>query len=317
MRVLILAPRLDCMFKEGPVPEVEGPPNDPIRVHWANLVKRLTEDHEEKGDTVEILKKPLWQFTPEEVCALKPDLAYIPHKEAHSFPIPDIENIDVRYYHQTVFPWRFYIDKEGWAGGASVTGEDIMNMGTSSSYNYDQLRKYTLSGGTKFAQPTERKELPEYVPESYVLFPCQIPHDETIKYHSKVSVEQALGYTIYQCRQEKKFLIVKGHPVNPGSMEPLRKICSQQGILYVDDMSIHQLLERAETVVCVNSGTGMESLLQRKNVITFGDCEYNVVTRCIEDGLTAGPPNQGLVAKFFDGWCKWTYNARLKISYTK
>ena len=71
MRVLILAPRLDCMFKEGPVPEVEGPPNDPIRVHWANLVKRLTEDHEEKGDTVEILKKPLWQFTPEEVCALK------------------------------------------------------------------------------------------------------------------------------------------------------------------------------------------------------------------------------------------------------
>ena len=214
MRVLILAPRLDCMFKEGPVPEVEGPPNDPIRVHWANLVKRLTEDHEEKGDTVEILKKPLWQFTPEEVCALKPDLAYIPHKEAHSFPIPDIENIDVRYYHQTVFPWRFYIDKEGWAGGASVTGEDIMNMGTSSSYNYDQLRKYTLSGGTKFAQPTERKELPEYVPESYVLFPCQIPHDETIKYHSKVSVEQALGYTIYQCRQEKKFLIVKGHPVS-------------------------------------------------------------------------------------------------------
>ncbi len=181
MRVLILAPRLDCMFKEGPVPEVEGPPNDPIRVHWANLVKRLTEDHEEKGDTVEILKKPLWQFTPEEVCALKPDLAYIPHKEAHSFPIPDIENIDVRYYHQTVFPWRFYIDKEGWAGGASVTGEDIMNMGTSSSYNYDQLRKYTLSGGTKFAQPTKRKELPNYVPESYVLFPCQIPHDETIK----------------------------------------------------------------------------------------------------------------------------------------
>ena len=52
MRVLILAPRLDCMFKEGPVPEVEGPPNDPIRVHWANLVKRLTEDHEEKGDAI-------------------------------------------------------------------------------------------------------------------------------------------------------------------------------------------------------------------------------------------------------------------------
>ena len=213
-----------------------------------------------------------------------------------------------------MFPWRFYIDKEGWAGGASVTGEDIMNMGTSSSYNYDQLRKYTLSGGTKFAQPTKRKELPNYIPESYVLFPCQIPHDETIKYHSKVSVEQALGYTIYQCRQEKKFLIVKGHPVNPGSMEPLRKICSQQGILYVDDMSIHQLLERAETVVCVNSGTGMESLLQRKNVITFGDCEYNIVTRRIEDGLTAGPPNQSLVAKFFDGWCKWTYDARLKVS---
>ena len=314
MRVLILAPRLDCMFKEGPVPEVEGPPNDPIRVHWANLVERLTQDHEEKGDTVEILKKPLWQFTPEQVCALKPDLAYIPHKEAHSFPIPEIENIDVRYYHQTVFPWRFYIDKEGWAGGASVTGEDIMEMGTSVHYQFDQLRKYVLSGGTKFAQPTERKELPSYVPESYVLFPCQIPHDETIKYHSQVSVEEALSLTIKQCRKDKKFLIVKGHPVNPGSMEPLRKICSQQGIIYVDDMSIHQLFERAETVVCVNSGTGMEALLHRKNVITFGDCEYNVVTRRIEDGLTAGPPNQARVARFFDGWCKWTYDTRKNIS---
>ena len=314
MRVLILVPRLDCMFKEGPVPEVEGPPNDPIRVHWANLVERLTQDHEEKGDTVEILKKPLWQFTPEQVCALKPDLAYIPHKEAHSFPIPEIENIDVRYYHQTVFPWRFYIDKEGWAGGASVTGDDIMGMGTSVHYHFDQLRKYVLSGGTKFAQPAERKELPNYVPESYVLFPCQIPHDETIKYHSQVSVEEALSLTIKQCREDKKFLIVKGHPVNPGSMKPLRKICSQQGILYVDDMSIHQLFERAETVVCVNSGTGMEALLHRKNVITFGDCEYNVVTRRIEDGLTAGPPNQAKVARFFDGWCKWTYDTRKNIS---
>ena len=314
MRVLILAPRLDCMFKEGPVPEVEGPPNDPIRVHWANLVERLTQDHEEKGDTVEILKKPLWQFTPEQVCALKPDLAYIPHKEAHSFPIPEIENIEVRYYHQTVFPWRFYIDREGWAGGASVTGEDIMEIGTNDHYQFDQLRKYVLSGGTKFAQPTERKELPNYIPESYVLFPCQIPHDETIKYHSQVSVEEALSLTIKQCRKDKKFLIVKGHPVNPGSMEPLRKICSQQGILYVDDMSIHQLFERAETVVCVNSGTGMEALLHRKNVITFGDCEYNVVTRRIEDGLTAGPPNQARVARFFDGWCKWTYDTRKKYA---
>jgi len=316
MKVLILAPRLDCMFKEGPVPEVEGPPNDPIRVHWANLVERLTQDHEEKGDTVEILKKPLWQFTPEEVCALKPDIAYIPHKEAHSFPIPEIENIDVRYYHQTVFPWRFYIDKLGFAGGASVTGEDLMEMGMNSHYHFDQLRKYTLSGGTKFQnlQPTEKKELPNYVPESYVLFPCQIPHDETIKYHSKVSVEEALSLTIKQCRKDKKFLIVKGHPVNPGSMQPLRKICSQQGIVYIDDMSIHQLLERAETVVCVNSGTGMEALLHRKNVITFGDCEYNVVTRRIEDGLTAGPPNQDRVARFFDGWCKWTYDSRKNIS---
>ena len=93
-------------------------------------------------------------------------------------------------------------------------------------------------------------------------------------------------------------------------MEPLKKICSQQGITYIDDMSIHQLFERAKDVVCVNSGTGMEALLRRKNVITFGDCEYNVVTRNIETGLRSGPYNQHKVARFFDGWCKWTYNTR-------
>jgi len=311
MKVLILAPRLDCMFKEGPVPDVEGPPNDPIRVHWAKLVQCLKKDHEEKGDTVEILKKPLWQFTPEDVCTRTPDLAYIPHKEAHSFPIPEIENIDVLYYHQTVFPWRFYIDKQGWAGGASVKGKDIVEMGMNNAHDrFDQLRKYSLSGGTKFAQPPHKKLFPAIIPNlrDYVLFPCQIPHDETIKYHSRVTVEEALKQTIHHCRKSNKFLIVKGHPVNPGSMEPLKKICSQQGITYIDDMSIHQLFERAKHVVCVNSGTGMEALLRRKNVITFGDCEYNVVTRNIETGLKSGPYNQHMVARFFDGWCKWTYN---------
>ena len=95
------------------------------------------------------LQMPITQI---KMMTRNPDLAYIPHKEAHSFPIPEIENIDVLYYHQTVFPWRFYIDKQGWAGGASVKGKDIMEMGMNNAHDrFDQLRKYSLSGGTKFA----------------------------------------------------------------------------------------------------------------------------------------------------------------------
>jgi len=318
-RVLILKPRLDVMFKQGPVPQTRGP-IDPIRTHWENFIEGTRSEHERRGDSVYVLELPNWQFTPDLVCDLKPDIVYIPHKESHSFPIPEAENIDVRYYMQTVFPWRFYVDPLGFAGGSSVDPESLVENGSLDS-SFADLRKYSLEGGTKFEQPQSRSLK---LDNEFVFFPCQIPHDETIKYHSDVTVPEALEMTIDVCRELGLQVIVKGHPVNPGSMEPLKKITSQsETAIWMENINIHDILPKAKAVVMVNSGTGMESLLHHRPVIMFGRAEYSCVAHQIRnrddlrDKLLNGTFDLDRVRKFYSGWCKWTIDTKNQIDFLK
>ena len=115
-KVLLLSPRLDVMFKKGPVP-FEAGSIPPIRKHWRNFVERVIAEYSSRSDvSFKVLELPLWQFTPELVNELKPDILFVPHKEAHSFPI---ENCEVYYYMQTAFPWMFSVDSKGWGAGSS------------------------------------------------------------------------------------------------------------------------------------------------------------------------------------------------------
>jgi hypothetical protein len=52
------------------------------------------------------------------------------------------------------------------------------------------LKSRINSNTSKFDQPN--RVFPNTI-KNYIFFPCQLPHDETIQYHSKVSVEDALG----------------------------------------------------------------------------------------------------------------------------
>ena len=289
----------------GPIPS--------IRVHWANFVTRIKTEHTYKGDDVDVLELPLWQFTPELVESYepKPDLVYVPHKEKRNF---DIRGIDTLYYMQTVFPWRFYVDSLGFAGGSSMYPFDITD-GNSMGSAFDELRAYALAGGTKFDQPPIGQV---QINSEYVLFPCQLPHDETIKYHSAISSEQALEET---CRVTENLgipLVVKAHPINPASMESQRNITTKyKHAQWVENVSIHDLIPRARTVVVVNSGTGMESLLRVRPVVTFGRCEYDCVTMKadlsgnLEEHLSTPTVNLIGVKKFFDKWFKLTYDTTL------
>ena len=83
-KVLILKPRLDVMFKKGPVPTERGP-IEPIRLHWKNFVDKLASIEEEAGNNVRVLELPNWQFSPELIDAIQPTKTYIPHKQAHQF----------------------------------------------------------------------------------------------------------------------------------------------------------------------------------------------------------------------------------------
>lgn len=321
-KVLILKPRLDVMFKKGPVPMERGP-IAPIRIHWKNFVELCYEEHRKRGDNVQILELPLWQFTPKIIEDINPNIVYIPHRESHSFSVSS--PIEARYYMQTVFPWRFYVDSKGFAGGASFYPLKLFKT-TDSTQWFDKLREYSLSGKSKFDQPQKGRALTDKV-EPYIFFACQIPHDETIKHHSAVTVEQALEETLKASQKHKYNVIVKGHPVNPGSMENLKKISTKYtNSIWVDDVSIHDLIPKAKAVVVVNSGVGMESLLYLKPVITFGRAEYDVVTFSVDlngkmydliKDVEHLKVNEEEIKEFFDIWCNLTYDTTNNLDFVK
>lgn len=317
MKVAILFPRLDVTFKEGPVPEARGH-IPPIRVHWRDMANRLLTAHRVKGDTVDFIEKPLWQFTTEYVESLDAEIVYVPHKSTDTFPVRGKE---VRYYMQSVFPWQFYIDSKGFAGGASFYPLTIdRDREIHADSFYSQMQARAAMGGSKFEQPPSQKL---NLPEEYFFFPCQIPHDETIKYHSDVSVWDALKATLEATKELNIPLIVKGHPVNPGSMAPLNSLCSlYKHVYWVENISIHDLIPRAKAVIVVNSGTGMETLLHKTPIVTFGRCEYDCVsnkatTDNIVDILRDPKFDEKAVRAFFESWYEITYDTRSSKSFER
>ena len=112
--------------------EISNPNLPPIRVWWSKFVDTLKVHHERMGDKVVLIEAQRWMFDVSLVDRYSPDVAYIPHVEKHNFEGGD----NCMYYMQTVVPWMFTIDPQGWAGGGSFVGED---------FDTDQLARWMIS----------------------------------------------------------------------------------------------------------------------------------------------------------------------------
>ena len=174
---------------------------------------------------------------------------------------------------------------------------------------------------SKFDQP--KRMYADFPYRDYILFPCQLPHDETIQWHSKISVEQALHCVISYCEQRNKKLIVKGHPVNIASMEPLKLLTVSSSVTeYVEKGSIFDFIEYANLVCVVNSGTGFESILMKKPVVMFGDAEYDKVVNKANlenymDVMDTATYDETQYRKFVNKWTTIMYNTNDPISFRK
>ena len=285
--VLILKPRLDVMFKQGPVP-TERAPLAPIREHWERFVNALIVAHQLNGDDVTVIEKPLWQFSPEDVIAAKQELigdfraTYIPHRQSWEFEVP--ADCKPLYYMQTVFPDRFTVDSRGW-------GVNMSNMPIVPDDHFDRevlakLWARRASGESKFEQP-ERGSVKLLV-KDYVLFICQLPDDQTIRYFSDVSVEETMIRAMQYARAWGMPFVAKGHPANLGKMPPLKHAFEKHRTkddTWIDAISIHDAIEGAQAVMCVNSGSGFEVMMAGKPLYTAGHSEYELVSRRIETGI--------------------------------
>lgn len=321
-KVLLLAPRLDLQFKRNPN-TTQIPPKaeitDPLRVYWNTFFNRVEQEYASRPDVVfEKLELPMWEFDTKIVDKISPDIVFIPHKETHNFPV---KSCDAYYYMQTAFPWMFSLDRKGWAAGASVYPYSSIISKNNDYTVFNNLSSFGEKNQSKFNQPAFKNiELPK----NYILFACQIPYDETIRYHSDVSVARALTYMCKATEELGIPLIVKSHPTAPyTSMTELKNIADQfSHVTWIEDVSIHQLIINSIGVAVVNSGVGSEALLHKKPVITFGRSEYDCVTnRANKNNIVEILQNlvydEHRVVNFFDGWYNWCYDVNNPNSFKK
>jgi hypothetical protein len=267
INTVIMKPRLDASFKKTGL-FVRGHMTHEIRKYWEMFVDKI---YNQDPEHTLIMECPRWMFTKniQKLFAVGVKF-YVPHVEEHNFG----GNRNTLYYMQTVFPWLFTADPQGWGGGAKFV-ETFRNEGYYNEDAFNALRDYALEGNSKFAQPEG-----VYVPRGkYIFVPLQLPHDETIKWHSEVNCEEFVQALCdwSKSNSDAPYIVFKGHPANIASMQPLKNIilrASSEKCVYVTNVNLHEMIKGSEAVYVINSGTGQEAMLHDKPVVAFGRSEY-------------------------------------------
>jgi len=267
-RVLILKPRLDLPFKRFGL-ELRKNHIEPIRVHWQNFIDKLHEYHIMRHDKVLVIEEQRWKFDNGYVTYFAPDIAYVPHTSKEQFK----GDTNCRYYMQTVFPWLFTIDKEGWGGNASHA-KSGWEVAPDENRTFNLFKERADRGESKFDQP-----IGNFVNNigDYIFVPLQLPHDETIKYHSGLKVVTWAVRLMEWAYDNRINLIFKNHPINPGSLEDVRLFTKRMDNCHFIDheINIHSLFKQAKAVYVINSGSAKEAMLHDVPIVRFGRADYN------------------------------------------
>ena len=258
---VILAPRLDIPFKQFNMVR-ENTVNEPIREYWKNFI----DDKVEQGYFE--VSSPRWMFNANIEQYFPNAEILVPHVERHNWG----GGSKTKFYMQTVFPWLFTIDPLGWAGGAQY----IASFDSNSEYDSIAFEKMKENlGQGKFGHLQSDNTPWDKINDDYIIVPLQLPHDETIKYHSDFSVEEFVTALCEMARDhEMPQLVFKGHPVNLKSMEPLKEIIESYKQFYVADANFNELVSKAQAMFVLNGGSGQEAMLHEIPVACFGRCDY-------------------------------------------
>lgn len=176
----------------------------------------------------------------------------------------------------------FTVDTEGWGADHSAVREPPRldeSDGAAAERFVGHIREQFVSDGhSKHRQP-ELSPIPEEC-KPYLLAPLQLPTDDTIAYHSPLSVAEFVHVLSDWAGRAGQKVVFKLHPgaEYPDIVAAVKARTSASPYVNCLDANIHSLIQGAEGVVVINSGTGFESLIHGKPVVTFGDCDYKSVT---------------------------------------
>jgi Capsule polysaccharide biosynthesis protein len=189
---------------------------------------------------------------------------------------PDGDAFYMEMYHNGTFT----VDPKGWgplqASMASMPNVSHIDPGQAAAYCRELSRRFRQSGTSKHKQPPPRR-ITDIGP--YIFVPLQLSKDDTILYHSPIKVTDFIDVIGEWAGAKGWTLVFKLHPYD-NERRTARAVerWTHYPNTYHRQDNIHSLICGAELVCTINSGSGFESLIHGKPVVTFGDSDYRWVT---------------------------------------
>ena len=180
-------------------------------------------------------------------------------------------NKEIIYCEGGYLPNRFVIDKKGINYYNSVPREPEFFK----NYTPKPLPKSLIPRELRKGKKIEKNQTP--LPQKFIFVPFQVDYDTQILLFSPwVSNMRELFALMEELSQKLGITFVfKEHPSSRKSYEDLKRKQNKH-LIFANNYSTQELIQKASMVITINSTVGIESLLFHKKVITLGEAFYNI-----------------------------------------
>lgn len=185
-------------------------------------------------------------------------------------------------------PDLWYMDRGGYSGWcelardaalqAASADHDLARADAVIAAYRDRFRTENLS---RYAQPA--RDTGMETNESFAVFyPLQVNDDEVLKL-SRFAQFEVLEALANLAEREGRGVVIKRHPLCRSAhiSQALDDLAGRPWVTILD-ASVHDLIERSETVLVANSGVGLQALIHGKPVFSLAGSEYAHMTTPLE-----------------------------------
>jgi hypothetical protein len=200
------------------------------------------------------------------------------------------ENTSIIRIKESYLPPYYTFDATGFSGWAQLANDSNVFLKclerdkvTAMRFVTDLRKRIFKNKVSKYAQPENYKR-PTNTP--FVFHPMQIDSDPVVMEHSYIPHRTLLENLIKLALETKVPLVIKRHPRCPNrEIEKLLGELSarQSPLIIITDTSVIDLIRDSQAVVVINSGAGMEALVQGKPVYAAGHSEYSYVCHRVSE----------------------------------
>jgi len=173
----------------------------------------------------------------------------------------------------------FYFDRLGFSGWSEICKDKsiLSNSNNKNEESFFLSHQNDIIGNNKSKYHQIIKN--ESLPRDFSFFPIQLEGDSVNKL-CKLKTIDLLQYIIKIFSNSSKKLVIKRHPkCKSKKIEKILYSTNKVKNIIISNESIHNLINKSNSVIVNNSGVGFESLLHLKPIYTFGKSDYEIVTR--------------------------------------